>query len=119
MGATVIKLLPDGRLSLDIRKLGTLLNEAVMGRIMTEENPVVKALLEELRAKLCSCPARVKLRRSEWLALMDADTLAYLDEYEMAYLVSVLLERKKGAKTPVVIPQQALSFYLDAPWYLQ
>jgi len=122
MAKPVIQILSDGRLSLDIRKLAPLLNEAVMSRIMNEENLVVKAVLEELRVKLTLVPTRVKLRQSEWLALMAPETLCNLDEYEQAYLVSVLLDKKtlpKLSDRPAIFPKEFIRSPLVSTWFLK
>lgn len=107
MAAAVVKPLPDGRISLDISKLGHLLNEAVLARLMDEPNEVVKAVLQELRTKLSTTPTRVKLRRSEWLALMEPATMSNLDHYEQAYLLSVLMPseyKKRTGKRTTIFP---------------
>ncbi|NUO01014.1 MAG: hypothetical protein HUU01_10410 [Saprospiraceae bacterium] len=89
-----MKQLPDGRISLDITDIGKLLNEAVVARMIDEEG-IIWQLLEEIRCKLIGSDGkRIKLRKSEFLCLVQPETMRNLDAHEQAYLMAVLLPKK-------------------------
>lgn len=89
-----MKELPDGRISLDITGIRDLLNEAIVAR-MIDEQGVIWQLLEEARSKLLQATGkRIKLRKSEFLCLIEPETLRNLDPHEQVYLMAVLTPKK-------------------------
>lgn len=102
--ANRVKPLPDGRIGLDLADIGKLLNEAIVARMGSEDEAgVMWQLLAEVRCKLIQDTGKpVKLRRSEFLCLIDPDTLRNLDLHEQAYLMAVLepktIKRRKRKK---------------------
>jgi len=91
-----MKQLPDGRISLNIQDIGNLLNEAIVARMIDEDQDgVMWALLEEIRCKLIQNDGkRIKLRQSEFRCLLQPETLGNLDEHEQMYLLAVLMPKK-------------------------
>lgn len=95
-----MKQLPDGRISLDITDIGKLLNEAIVARMIDEDQDgVMWALLEEIRCKLIQNNGkRIKLRQSEFLCLIQAETIRNLDEHEQIYIMAVLMPKRLKKK---------------------
>ncbi len=98
--ANRVKPLPDGRISLDKTDIGKLLNEAIVARMGDEDEAgFIWQLLAEVRCKLIQDDGKpAKLRRSEFLCLIDPDTLRNLDLHEQAYLMAVLSPKKLNRK---------------------
>lgn len=85
-----IRVLSNGRISVRITDINHMMREALVSRLIEEENEVLRALLLEVKAKLDTTDKRISLRKSEFLCLFSDAVIAQLDEYEKAYLVAVI-----------------------------
>lgn len=86
-----IRVLSNGRISVRIHEISHMMLEALLSRIIEEENEVLRALLLEVKSKIDSTPGkRVSMRKSEFLCLFSDDVIAQLDDYEKAYLIAVI-----------------------------
>lgn len=87
-----IKMLKDGKVSIPLKNgVSRLIYEALLCRMIEEENEIIKTLLSEIRLKIQLTDSnRLKLMLSQFKAIIDQDTIRHLSPGEQIYLAASL-----------------------------